>query len=127
MSDHSYRVRAEQLADDALLVVRGGLLEFASLRADALAAAARFGAPGISVFAAPTASDLDDLARERLDRFEVVTVMTAGAIRSAGLELLPTFRRPRYTVLLPGPDAGLRALLGCENRVIANPHHTAPG
>ena len=87
-----FRVRVEALADDALIVVRGGTLDGATLRADGQSAHRRFGEYGISVFAAPEQADLVDLARDRLVRFHVLTLMTAGAIRAVGLELRPTFR-----------------------------------
>ncbi len=48
--------------------------------------------------------------------------MTAGAIRSAGLELRPTFRRPHYTVIFPSLDDGVRRFRSCDNEVIENPH-----
>jgi hypothetical protein len=49
--------------------------------------------------------------------------MTAGAIRRAGLELRPTFRRPHYTVMLPEPDRDIARLLACENEPRPNRHH----
>ena len=51
---------------------------------------------------------------------------TAGSLRQAGLELLPTFRGPHYTLLLPDRDADLRTLLSCENVVRINPHDVRP-
>ena len=41
-----YRVRTEGLADDALVIVRGGDLDIDIIRRDALAAHARFGEGG---------------------------------------------------------------------------------
>lgn len=38
MTGRAYRARTETIADDTLLVVRGGLLEYRSLRSDAIAA-----------------------------------------------------------------------------------------
>lgn len=52
--------------------------------------------------------------------------MTVGAIRSAGLDLRPTFRRPHYTIMLPRLDQDLALLLGCENVVRPNPHFRPP-
>jgi hypothetical protein len=43
MPQSSYRIRDESLSGDAFLVVRGGLLEITTLRADAEAARRRFG------------------------------------------------------------------------------------
>jgi hypothetical protein len=57
-----FRVRLEALADDALIVVRGGLLDAASLRDDAEAAYERFGEYGVSVLSAIDEDALDALA-----------------------------------------------------------------
>jgi hypothetical protein len=121
-----YRVRKEDVPDDALVVVRGGPLEPELVRSDVIAAHRRFGEYGVSVFAALDETALDVLARERLNRFEVLTVMTAGAIRAAGLELRPTFRRPHYTIMLPELERDLERLLACENVVRLNPHYRRP-
>ena len=118
-----YRVRLEALADDALVVVRGGPLSADALRLDAEAAHERFGEYGVSVLAAADELALDALARDRLAQYEVLTVMTAGAIRRAGLELRPTFRRPHYTVMLPHLERDVARLVTCENRERENPHH----
>jgi len=123
---HRYRVRKESLPDDALIVLRGGLLEFNSLRADADAAATRFGLPGISVFGAPDDAAVEKLGATRLVRFDVLTLVTAGDIRTAGLEVLPTFRRPHYTVLLPDLVDDLYRLLACDTVVRINPSYRAP-
>ncbi len=116
------RRRRELLADDSLVVIRGGMLDAASLRADAGRTFRRFGERGISVLAAPTDDDLNLLARTVLHRYEQLTVMTAGAIRGAGLELRPTFRRPHYTVMLPDLDADVERLTSCENKQRVNPY-----
>lgn len=65
-----YGVRNERLDDGSLVVVRGNRLGRAALRVDAVAAHARFGQHGISVFAAEDAGAIDDLARARLARFQ---------------------------------------------------------
>lgn len=120
------RIRQEQLADDALIVVRGGRLDVASARFDAVEAHRRFGEYGVSVFAADDEGAFDDLSRGRLNRFGLLTVMTAGAVRTAGLELRPTFRRPHYTIMLPDLDEDLLRLVGCENVVRPNPYFRPP-
>ena len=66
--------------------------------------------------------ELDELARGLLVRFDVLTVMTAGALRRAGLELRPTFRRPHYTVMLPELDDDIERLIRCDNEVRTNPY-----
>jgi hypothetical protein len=121
-----FRIREERLADDALVVVRGGILEPDGIRADAVAAHARFGEYGISVFGAEDEAAVDVLARDRLAQFETLVLMTAGAIRGAGLELRPTFRRPHYTIMLPDLDRDVPLLLGCENVHRTNRHYLPP-
>ncbi|MGH3370184.1 MAG: hypothetical protein ACRDPR_09285 [Nocardioidaceae bacterium] len=75
------------------------------------------------MLAAPTDEELDTLARTILRRYEKLTVTTAGAIRRAGLELRPTFRRPHYSVMLPDLDTDVDRLIRCENEERSNPHY----
>ena len=121
-----FRVRHERLADDSLVVVRGGLLELKRLRRDAAMTLARFGEYGISVLAVPDQTALDTIARTTLVKESALTLMTAGAIRSVDLELRPTFRHPHYTVMLPDLDADLLRLIACENVVQQNPNYQRP-
>lgn len=121
-----YRIRKEPLVDGSLVVVRGGLRHPLDLRRDAERARVRFGQPGISVFAARDAGAIDDLARSRLHEHEWLTITTVGDIRRAGLEIVPTFRRPHCTILLPDLDADLRRLLGCHTVVAINSHAERP-
>lgn len=116
------RVRREALADDSLVVVRGGPLDRDELLADAERAFRRFGEHAVSVLAAPTDEELDALARTTLRRYARLTVTTAGAIRRAGLDLRPTFRRPHYSVMLPDLNADVDCLVGCETEEWSNPH-----
>jgi hypothetical protein len=120
------RVRREQVADDGLVVVRGGRLDPDVIRFDAVEAHRRFGQYGVSVFAAGDQDEFDALSRDRLSRFGILTVMMAGTIRAAGLELRPTFRSPHYTIMLPDLDADLSRLLACENEIRVNPFFRAP-
>ncbi|MGH8999785.1 MAG: hypothetical protein ACRDY7_10405 [Acidimicrobiia bacterium] len=121
-----FRVRLEQLAEDALVVIRGGDLDPVVLRRDAIAAFRRFGEYGVSVFAAADRDALDELARHRLVRFEALAIMTAGAIRAIDLEVRPTFRRPHYTVMLPDIDRDIHRLTVCEHVKWVNPHFRHP-
>lgn len=126
MAQRAYRIREESLPDDVHIVVRGGLLEIASLRADAEAARRRFGRGGISVFGAADLEGLEGLARTRLTRFDMLTLATVGALRASGLEILPTFKSPHYTIMLPSLEDDLRRLITCENVLWANPFYVAP-
>lgn len=121
-----FRVRREQLADDALVVVRGDDLSVPLIRRDALRAYRRFREYGVSVLGASDGDALDALAAGVLIRFEVLTLMRVGTIRAAELEVRPTFRRPHYSIMLPDLDADIIRLIRCENVSWSNPHYLAP-
>lgn len=58
---------------------------------------------------------------ELLERF---TLMTVGAIRSAGLRLDPTGRNfSHYDVGFDDLDDGITRLCACEHRVVVNSYH----
>ncbi len=59
------------------MVVRGGDLSEEEIRRDALRTRRRSGEYGVSVLGAPSERALDEIAREVLVRFEVLTVLTA--------------------------------------------------
>ena len=109
------RVRREPAPDDGLFLVRGDELAAETLRRDAIRTYRRFGEYGVSVLGASNEADIDALAGGLLRRFDVLTVMTAGALRQSGIELRPTFRRPHYTVMLPDLDQDIFRLLRCDN------------
>lgn len=119
-----YRIRREQL-QPGLVVIRGDLLDRDLLRVDAERARRRFGQYGISVMAARDAGAIDDLARTVFRRFEWLTITTVADIQRTGLEILPTFRRPHCTVLLPDLEADLDRLLRCQTVLAINPHAEA--
>jgi hypothetical protein len=76
--------------------VRGGVLDAALLREDAVRNHTIYGTYGISVF---TVRDLtlDELAQQApLIRFAQLTLLTVGALHAAGLRLEPTGRNPRH-------------------------------
>jgi len=126
MAQSVYRIRDESLPVDLFLVVRGGLLEITILRADAEAARRRFSIGGVSVFGAGDATDVEVLARSRMVRFDVLTLVTLGVLRAARLETVPTFKSPHYTIMLPNLEADLRRLLACENVIWVNPFYVTP-
>lgn len=114
----------DELRDDDVVVIRGGLLDPDILRTDALRNHAVYGTYGISVFAMRDAT-LDELAQQApLVRFERLTLMTVGAIRSAGLRLEPTGRNVRhFDVGFDDLEDGVARLCACEHLVVDNPYH----
>ena len=102
------RLRAEQLPPDATVVVRGGRDTADKLLSHALRTARAWsldGHPflGISVFAVLD-RPLDTLLRERFSTFRTVYLPTVESLVGAGFELLPTGRRPHFTVRLRNAD-----------------------
>jgi hypothetical protein len=114
---------AEHLADDTV-VARGGEFHPGLLRSDAERYCSIYGSFGFSVLAV-RGIGLDELAQQvPLVRFEVLTIVEAGALRAAGCRLEPTGRNPRhFTVAFDGLEQGIRALLACERRSWVNPYH----
>lgn len=114
----------DRLDDDATVVIRGGALDAAALRADAQRYHDIYGEYGISVFAARDAT-VDELAQAvPLVRFETLTLVRSGALRAAGFRLDPTGRNPRhFTVVFDELDSGVEALASCEHLSWINPYH----
>jgi hypothetical protein len=114
----------DALADDDSVVVRGGELDPVILRADAERYFAVYGTYGISVFAVRDIT-FDELAQQPpLIRFHILTLVTAGVLREAGLRLEPTGRNRRhFTVGFDDLDDGVARLSACEHQVRVNPYH----
>ena len=105
-------------------MVRGGALDATLLAEDARKAHAVYGVDAVSVFAADGVS-IDELVQSTpLVRFGSLTLMTVGAIRAAGFELVPSGRNPlHHSVDLGDLEAAVDRLLRCEHRTIVNPYH----
>jgi hypothetical protein len=114
----------DALDDDETIVIRGGRLDPDELRADAERFQRIYGDYGISVFAAREVA-VDELAQQvPLVRFGVLTLVRVGVLRAAGFRLEPTGRNPRhFTVVFEDLDAGIEAVLTCEQRRWTNPYH----
>jgi hypothetical protein len=124
-------VRDERPPDDAIVVVRGGPESTSRLREHAERTNERFtldGQPawGVSVFCA-----LDDIGEaslpgllSRFASYRVVHLPTAGEVRRAGFEMLPTFGRPHFTVMMPGADqVTMGRLLDALGAAEPNPYY----
>ena len=113
-----------ELRDGTVVVVRGGELQRELLAEDAVRAHSVYGVYAISVFAAERVT-VDELVQTSpLIRFEVLTLMTAGSIRSAGLVLVASGRNPlHHSIDLTDLDDALDRLTGCDHRMVVNPYH----
>lgn len=124
-------LRSERAPADGVLVVRGGPTSIERLREHAGRTHDAYLLDGgdlwgISVFCA-----LDDVGPgslnallQRFASYRVVHLPTVGRVIDAGFELLPSFRRPHFTIRLAGDDdptlARLLEALGPEE---PNPYH----
>ncbi len=119
-----YIRRGDELSDDTVIVVRGGTLADVDVLDDALAAFEVYGVYAISVFALVDTT-IDELAQEPpLVRFEWLTLMTAGAVRGAGLRLVPSGRRTlHHSIEFDDLYDGVAQLQTCEHRTVINPYH----
>ena len=118
------RLRDGDDLDDDSLVVRGGELDPAVLRADALRYHGVYATYGISIFAVRGLS-LDEMAQQvPLVRFQRLTLLTARDLTACHLYLEPTGRNPRhYTVRFDDLDEGVKALTSCDHQVMTNPYY----
>jgi hypothetical protein len=114
----------DRIDDNETVVVRGGELDPEALRVDAVRNHSIYGVFGISVFALRDAT-LDELAQlPPLVRFAALTLISARAIRRAGLRLEPPRRNPRpFDVCFDDLDSGIGRLCACDHRVVVNPYH----
>ena len=124
MAKQRHLRQGDRLEDDDIVVVRGGDLDPAALRADAERYHSIYGDFGLSVFAAREVA-VDELAQQApLVRFEVLTLVRVGVLRSVGFRLEPTGRNPRhFTVAFDDLDPGVEELIRCEHRSWVNPYH----
>jgi hypothetical protein len=122
-------LRDEAVPDDAIVVVRGGPSSIDNLRTHALRTRDAFmldGRPllGVSVFCA-----LDDIGPaslqallQRFGSYRLVHLPRVGQLRGAGFDLLPSFRRPHFTVVVKTLNE-LPRLLDAVGAAEPNPYH----
>ena len=94
MSERVPRVRRAPLPADALIVVRADDLIEDSSREQAAEFRRRYpdwGRWGLSAFYARNDSDVDDLARDRLERFPVLRLYRPAELEAAGFDIVPNF------------------------------------
>ncbi len=116
-------LRNEDAPDGATVLVRGGEMHVDVIRRAARQALQESGVYGVSVFLALD-EDVSALCRSVPDlaRYGRIRTATVEALRSAGFALLPTGRRPHFTVVLPDvEDSTLGRLDRCFGPPRPNP------
>jgi len=125
-------IRHEPAPADSITIVRGGPDSVDKLRTHARRTNRAWcldGVPlfGISVFCAVDdvgGASLGGLLAARLTTYRVVHLATVGVLVAAGFSLLPTGRRPHYTVVLGSDDnRELGRLLECLGPPRDNRYH----
>jgi hypothetical protein len=124
------RLRLTPIPDRAQLVVRGDALDPGTLRADARRFHRRFAdwqRFGVSALLATDDIEVEALCETRLKVFATIVVFRRPALEQAGVEVVPTFRRPHVTLAHPELEALVSALRTCEHGERENPHHHRDG
>lgn len=120
------RVRLRAVPETAVLVVRGDELDPEVLRNDASNFRERFSdwdRYGVSGFLASDFDEVDALCGARLIRFASVVVFRLADLRTAGVEIVPTFRTPHVTLCHRDLEEFVERLLLCEHETRRNPYH----
>jgi hypothetical protein len=124
------RIRLGPVRSTDYLVVRGGELDLALSKADAARFYRRYprwGRYGVSAFVGTDDEEVDVICETRLERFETVVVFERWALDAAGIEIVPTFRRPHVTLAQADLDVLVDGLRSCERRLLANRHYGGLG
>jgi hypothetical protein len=121
-------VRSEALPDAAVVVVRGGPIAAQKVAEHAQRQQALFtfrGLPMVAISVDLTVGGwtLDRILAERMHTRRRYATVTAGALRAAGYELVPTGREPHYSLILPGSShADAAALVALFGPTLQNPY-----
>jgi hypothetical protein len=118
------------LPDDAVLVVRGDVLDGELLRADAERFGRRYpewGRSGVSGYYARGENEVDALCQTKMINFETVVVFAIRDLERNGIDVVGTFRTPHVTLAAVDIQTLLAALTGCPHQVRDNPYHGNTG
>jgi hypothetical protein len=113
--------RGEPLPDEAAFVIRGDLLDPATLAESARENHTIYGFYGVSVFAEVGGLTWEEIASTKLRRAEWVVLFTARALLANGLDLWDTGQAPHYDIVHDDLGELVGRILGCEHRVVRNP------
>lgn len=125
-NDASPRVRQAPLPSDAVLVVRGDILEDELLRVDAARFTRRYpdwGRSGVSGYYARDEDEVVALCQTKLANFATVVVFTRADLEAEGIDVIGTFRTPHVTLAAADIEALVTALTRCPHQVRENPYH----
>jgi hypothetical protein len=125
-NDRTPRVRRAPLPDDALMVVRGDVLDGELLHADAARFSRRFpewDRAGVSGYYARDENEVGALCQTKLVNFETVVVFARADLERSGIDVVGTFRTPHVTLAARDIHTLLAALIGCPHQVRDNPYH----
>lgn len=115
--------RGDPLPARAAVVVRGDLLDPATLRRSAEENHEIYGFFGISVFAEVGGTTWVEISGTKLARAEWVVLFTVESLVEAGLELWDTGQAPHFDIVHEDIDELVGRILGTEHRVVRNPSH----
>lgn len=120
------RIRKAGIPREALLVVRGDILEGQVLMQDAERMTRRYPLwrlTGISGYAAADGEEIDALCQTKLVHFERVVVFERAQLEAAGVQVIPTFRTPHVTIAARTPWGLVALLQAVSHRELLNPYH----
>jgi hypothetical protein len=123
-------IRQEEPPDDAIVVVRAGVMAPDRIAATASDAFEDFGMYAVSVEVAinKSAAELCRTSPRIGARYGKVRLSTFGRLRASGFAVLPTFEHPHFDIVLADvSDVTVARLDRCFDEPIPNPVRVAPG
>jgi hypothetical protein len=95
-------IRGDRVPDDAVVVIRAGVMTAASIDQAAQRTFDLYGVLGISVEAALEQTVLEACQNsDRLAPYRQIRLSTFGRLHGTGFALLATFDSPHFTIVLP--------------------------
>ncbi|NMM23361.1 MAG: hypothetical protein HHJ11_07670 [Phycicoccus sp.] len=125
-NDTTPRVRRAPLPDDAVMVVRGDVLDGELLGAGTARFRRRYpdwDRVGVIGYYTRDDTEVNALCQTKMANFETVVVFAIRDLDRAGINVLGTFRTPHVTLAARDIQTLLEALISCPYQVRANPYH----